>query len=119
MKVLTFSHLVVPGRFELPTSTLSVWRSNQLSYRTVRRQAARAPGLSPDLQLSIKTNSRQEAGGQGPQKKTGPHDQETGVSRKEVFQPHLPVRLPCYDLAPITGFTLGRNGLQAPPAFRA
>ena len=30
-----------------------------------------------------------------------------GVSRKEVFQPHLPVRLPCYDLAPITGFTLG------------
>ena len=29
-------------------------------------------------------------------------------SRKEVFQPHLPVRLPCYDLAPITSFTLGR-----------
>ena len=29
-------------------------------------------------------------------------------SRKEVFQPHLPVRLPCYDLAPITGFTLDR-----------
>ena len=30
------------------------------------------------------------------------------LSRKEVFQPHLPVRLPCYDLAPITSFTLGR-----------
>jgi hypothetical protein len=29
------------------------------------------------------------------------------LSRKEVFQPHLPVRLPCYDLAPITGLTLG------------
>ncbi len=30
-----FSFLfVVPGRVELPTSTLSVWRSNQLSYRT-------------------------------------------------------------------------------------
>ena len=29
-------------------------------------------------------------------------------TRKEVFQPHLPVRLPCYDLAPITGFALGR-----------
>ena len=28
-------------------------------------------------------------------------------SRKEVFQPHLPVRLPCYDLAPITSFTFG------------
>ena len=30
------------------------------------------------------------------------------TSRKEVFQPHLPVRLPCYDLAPITGIALGR-----------
>jgi hypothetical protein len=29
------------------------------------------------------------------------------LSRKEVFQPHLPVRLPCYDLTPVTGFTLG------------
>jgi len=26
-----------------------------------------------------------------------------------VFQPHLPVRLPCYDLAPVTSFTLGRS----------
>jgi len=43
-------------------------------------------------------------------------------SRKEVFQPHLPVRLPCYDLAPVTSFTLGRfplardHVLQVPPA---
>ena len=29
------------------------------------------------------------------------------LSRKEVFQPHLPVRLPCYDLAPVTSFPLG------------
>ena len=34
---------------------------------------------------------------------------KTDRSRKEVFQPHLPVRLPCYDLAPITSFTLGRS----------
>ena len=25
-----------------------------------------------------------------------------------MFQPHLPVRLPCYDLAPITSIALGR-----------
>ena len=31
------------------------------------------------------------------------------VSRKEVFQPHLPVRLPCYDLAPVTGSTLNSS----------
>ena len=30
-------------------------------------------------------------------------------SKKEVFQPHLPVRLPCYDLAPVTGLALGRS----------
>lgn len=29
--------------------------------------------------------------------------------RKEVIQPHLPVRLPCYDLAPVTDFTLGSS----------
>ena len=29
------------------------------------------------------------------------------LPRKEVIQPHLPVRLPCYDLAPITDLTLG------------
>ncbi len=33
----------------------------------------------------------------------------TSPSRKEVFQPHLPVRLPCYDLAPVIGFALGRS----------
>ncbi len=41
-------------------------------------------------------------------------------SRKEVFQPHLPVRLPCYDLAPVIGFTLGsalRQPTLGPPNF--
>ena len=27
--------------------------------------------------------------------------------RKEVIQPHLPIRLPCYDLAPIKDLALG------------
>ena len=35
----------------------------------------------------------------------------TNYSRKEVIQPHLPVRLPCYDLAPVTSFTLGSSFL--------
>ncbi len=39
---------------------------------------------------------------------TNPQEKPEAVSRKEVFQPHLPVRLPCYDLAPITGIALGR-----------
>ena len=31
------------------------------------------------------------------------------LPRKEVIHPHLPVRIPCYDLTPITKLTLGRN----------
>ena len=41
-------------------------------------------------------------------------------SKKEVFQPHLPIRLPCYDLAPVTGLTLGgslRLPTSGPPDF--
>ena len=42
------------------------------------------------------------------QKTDGVRKRTAFRSRKEVFQPHLPVRLPCYDLAPITSFALGR-----------
>ena len=39
-------------------------------------------------------------------------------SRKEVFQPHLPVRLPCYDLVPIANPTLdGSLQKVRPPAL--
>ena len=41
--------------------------------------------------------------------------------RKEVIQPHLPVRLPCYDFVPITGPAFDRSpwghGLRASPTF--
>src|SRR5262249_2310608 len=30
-----------------------------------------------------------------------------GILRKEVIQPQVPLRLPCYDLVPITEFILG------------
>ena len=33
--------------------------------------------------------------------------EESDDSRKEVIQPQVPLRLPCYDLAPITDLTLG------------
>ena len=29
-----------------------------------------------------------------------------GILRKEVIQPHLPIRLPCYDLVPLTPHSL-------------
>ena len=31
----------------------------------------------------------------------------TRTLRKEVIQPHLPVRLPCYDFTPLTRHTFG------------
>ena len=32
---------------------------------------------------------------------------QTDFLRKEVIQPQVPLRLPCYDLVPITEFALG------------
>ena len=40
-----------------------------------------------------------------------------GLLRKEVIQPHLPVRLPCYDFTPITDPTFDGSFLSVgPPA---
>ena len=40
-----------------------------------------------------------------------------GLPRKEVIQPHLPVRLPCYDFVPIAGSALDGSLLAVrPPA---
>ena len=40
------------------------------------------------------------------------------IPRKEVIQPHLPIRLPCYDFTPITDptvdGTLPQRGLDHP-----
>ena len=30
------------------------------------------------------------------------------LSRKEVIQPQVPLRLPCYDFAPVTALAFGR-----------
>ena len=38
------------------------------------------------------------------------------LSLKEVIQPHLPVRLPCYDFIPVIGLTLGASLLAVKSA---
>ena len=44
--------------------------------------------------------------------------------RKEVIQPHLPIRLPCYDFTPVIGFTFDdsllavRTSASGAPNFR-
>jgi hypothetical protein len=37
------------------------------------------------------------------------------LPRKEVIQPHLPVRLPCYDFVPVADPALGRCPLAVSP----
>ena len=79
-----------------------MWRSNQLSYRTVK--AIRIASLTS--WRMIENSSVDKKQGRENERATNENERR---SRKEVFQPHLPVRLPCYDLAPITSFALGRS----------
>ena len=44
------------------------------------------------------------------------HNQFQVLLRKEVIQPHLPVRLPCYDFTPLTLHTFGASPLSVGPA---
>ena len=52
---------------------------------------SRAPGGQPGWQSPV----------------MGPQAGFLSFLRKEVIQPQVPLRLPCYDLVPITGFIFG------------
>ena len=39
----------------------------------------------------------------------------TNFLRKEVIQPHLPIRLPCYDFTPVTGSAFDGSYLSIQP----
>jgi hypothetical protein len=66
-------------RLELSTSRLSGVRSNHLSYRPWLKYFRRNK-QAPEQGFSL---------------------------RKEVIQPQVPLRLPCYDFTPITCHTFG------------
>ncbi len=79
------------GGFEPPTSPLSGVRSNQLSYRPGAgkvltpggMQNLAIPGLF-DQVICVST-----------------HTATSRISVKEVIQPQVPLRLPCYDFTPV------------------
>ena len=73
---------------EPTTPALSRRCSNQLSYR-------------PKPDTSYPGNAR-VAGDNLPTTDKCERSNLTAVSRKEVIQPHLPIRLPCYDFTPVT-----------------
>ena len=86
---MTYSlKLVGLTRVELVTSSLSGTRSNQLSYKPggFRKGGGTLSGRLCGFQLSPRGGF---------------------LLRKEVIQPLVPQRLPCYDFIPITTHTLG------------
>ena len=80
--------LVGLGGLEPPTPRLSSVCSNQLSYRPrwVGRRNVRLQLLASDLSGCSRSVAK--------------------ASLKEVIQPQVPLRLPCYDFTPVIGHTV-------------
>ena len=77
------------GRFELPTSPLSGVRSNQLSYRPkLVFEPTAVDSDNPLKAINVSADSRKL------------------LHLKEVIQPQVPLRLPCYDFTPVMNHTV-------------
>ena len=122
--------LVGLGRLERPTSRLSGVRSNQLSYRpeshptwiaappaAAKADAARPrPGLKtgrPGAIHRLCVRGRADGGGRLSSADLAIHSglrpavKPAEVTfRKEVIQPQVPLRLPCYDFTPVADPTV-------------
>ena len=84
------------GGFEPPTSPLSGVRSNQLSYRPVRMRVRAAPGRRAPARFRLVFKT----------KLVGTSAGLCSCSYKEVIQPQIPLRLPCYDFTPVIDHTV-------------
>ena len=105
------------------TSRLSGVRSNQLSYRPINLRCPPEPTeniINNRLKYIRANNDVVRPRCLESPRRLG----HTVLLRKEVIQPQLPLRLPCYDLAPVIGFTLGaaflavRQTTSGAPNFR-
>ena len=98
------------GRFELPTSRLSGVRSNQLSYRPALAGEDPRPSSVGGVErsgCSLKTEQR-AGSALRPTWSAGcsPSGEASTAPRKEVIQPQVPLRLPCYDFTPVTNHSV-------------
>ena len=108
--------VVGPGRLELPTLRLSGVRSNHLSYGPMQRPRSKAatpwardrvasldrPATNEERETETATFrtwivSLNEPIGREPWR---------FILRKEVIQPQVPLRLPCYDFTPVADPTV-------------
>ena len=116
--------LVGPGGFEPPTSPLSGARSSRLSYEPLFNCGPRTADFG--LKSPTARDRRGQSAIRNPQFAIGtvradverecadeafaPKGEGPGVlPRKEVIQPQVPLRLPCYDLVPVTRLTVGAS----------
>src|SRR3982750_1644961 len=114
--------VVGPGRLELPTSRLSGVRSNHLSYGPSARSwvFGAPPGLAIRPSTWFRPQWERPADGEWKEKRRRRHPasmymfcdapigRETwrNILRKEVIQPQVPLRLPCYDFTPVADPTV-------------
>jgi hypothetical protein len=114
------------GRFELPTSRLSSARSNQLSYRPFRRRRIKCIPTPKKARVHPCEERETKAAGSrfsskataipavarysNESEKASRARKHTGcyslILRKEVIQPQVPLRLPCYDFTPVADLTV-------------
>src|SRR3954462_12657563 len=87
------------GRVELPTSRLSGVRSNHLSYRPGTPERL----VWEELQKKFEAENVQKASIRIVGRVSAISN---NTLRKEVIQPQVLLRLPCYDFTPITSHTL-------------
>ena len=109
------------GGLKPPTSPLSGVRSNHLSYRPKSRPqwwslsgsnrrppACKAGALPAELRPQNGTypNRALPAWNSECRSLVRTPDRRCCHAQKEVIQPHLPIRLPCYDFTPVIGHTV-------------
>ena len=96
--------LVGLGGLEPPTSPLSGVRSNHLSYRPVQRTL---PNPQPDAPAPLEVQPLQPVSSSSDQAMcVNTCASDPGSAFKEVIQPQVPLRLPCYDFTPVIGHTV-------------
>ncbi len=108
--------VVGPGRLELPTSRLSGVCSNQLSYRPPKRSSVaqlrgrRTRDRTAAWSAAVKRKEKRRRRRPAPvfMSAEEPVDREIWrlILRKEVIQPQVPLRLPCYDFTPVADPTV-------------
>src|SRR5215475_12487704 len=106
----TTRKLVGLERFELSTSRLSSARSNQLSYRPGKRGGR--PSEERETEAAVSRNRGIDvphvflSAGKEPNPSRGALPLLPGILRKEVIQPQVPLRLPCYDFTPVADLSV-------------